>query len=341
MAYPQVIPTLYFREGCGSTRDKVTTHPTGYAGNSPHGSGTHNDRFGRLGGITSTSEEGSDGVCRVRGEARAGEGEGERCGQSNSGVGDVDPADTPQDHEGFHSGSEDPSSSVGHSLSKDPPGSESEEVRERVGKVTECETGSPPRGLILSMFNPAEESKGPNHRHRSEFARESGGKVVRYKTVVGRKRDSRVERRLSDGEARQTKDRPECNFPHRTHLGSYEGLGSPQENPTEAEAVWSREPGENSELGSTSKILQHLQQLKRSVGINSFIQLRRARARLVAAHYPTAWVADLLGHRPGSSSTKRYIRSLDCRETNQRMKMTSLLSKEGGRTKNASPRTSW
>lgn len=88
-------------------------------------------------------------------------------------------------------------------------------------------------------------------------------------------------------------------------------------------ALWSKQPLENSEYKSARVFLENLQAIKKRVGIGSLIALRRARARAAGKKRPTADVADLLGHKPNSKSTKRYMRSLDCRELKARLAMTA------------------
>lgn len=68
--------------------------------------------------------------------------------------------------------------------------------------------------------------------------------------------------------------------------------------------------------------LKELQSMKKKAGVKSFIQFRRTRARIAAQRTTTAKVAELLGHRQGSTSTKRYTQALDVEEMKARLKMT-------------------
>ena len=68
--------------------------------------------------------------------------------------------------------------------------------------------------------------------------------------------------------------------------------------------------------------MTEMQKIKRQVGVKSFIEFRRARARVAASRQPIDKVAKLLGHKSGSTSTARYMQKLDSYEMHQRLKMT-------------------
>lgn len=101
---------------------------------------------------------------------------------------------------------------------------------------------------------------------------------------------------------------------------------------TEEEMKWlaqnpsivSNNPLLQSKFQTVTDFLNEMQKLKKKAGIRNFVALRRGRARIAAERVQTKEVAKLLGHRPGSMSTRRYTRSLDLQEKTQRLRMTEL-----------------
>ncbi len=87
-------------------------------------------------------------------------------------------------------------------------------------------------------------------------------------------------------------------------------------------SIWTVDPLKESPF-SPNSFMKHLQNLKMKSGIQNMIELRRRRARVAAQRLPVTQVAELLGHRPGSTSTKRYIQDLDIVEKMNRLIMTA------------------
>lgn len=85
--------------------------------------------------------------------------------------------------------------------------------------------------------------------------------------------------------------------------------------------LWQRNPLKESPYNPTT-FLKQIQNMKKSAGVFSMIHFRRARARTAAKITTTDNVAELLGHRKGSTSTKRYIQDLDAQERSRRLLMT-------------------
>lgn len=86
--------------------------------------------------------------------------------------------------------------------------------------------------------------------------------------------------------------------------------------------IWTKRPLQGSDYANAKEFLQELQKLKREVGVRSMIAFRRGRAKEAARVVSTKDVGALLGHKPNSSSTRRYTRQLDVREEKKRLIMT-------------------